>query len=919
MTQTISSATLCTLARLLANLALDQHNIPRLQEMGVVRELSHALFFQTASDSASRLSIMRAMRILGTNVSCREEIKMSEGIPGIIDCLKSTDNIVSESSLHTLHTLLQQDRDVDIVQGLVTGRGLIQVVQLCSHDDKMVVERAIEVLVCCASVSEGRVGLNSAGGIECLNNQLNILEPSSSMFHAITSALCASCRDVLGRQRMRDCGGLDRLIQMLSISDSASLHSDILSALVCYYFDEHSLKFMVKGLGLLRALTYQLQQMMSEVCVDDDEAMNDVEEDRMEVSIDNGVNESSKCNTPSSTSNDSPIISGFETTTSLDSSSSQIATTPSPNNESVQSSSPGQPSWSSLSCSSSPSSDIQPQAKRPRLSTAEIEFAHPMPANFIDSLLSSPSPYSTPYKKLDTPLPPDCHVTSLENHVVQLLSRISHLRDCLPYLASRDLLLAMLDCLLSPRSPSRQTHIYKTLARIFSSPHCFQEVISCLIPSRLHQQLSLTPPPPPPPSSPLTMTTPLPDLLDLPSPLPTISSPSPSLSSPTTVCYAPLHTLGYMCRELLTHLSRVGQSPYGQGVLAHLLLTGENKEKTACALATPLLCRYIHEHKLFMMSLFVIFYSCRRVCRKLMVGYNGQILLTQLLTSPPSWSLREWAAESLLALAATSNLNTCLRYQTSSAVTISIPGSNPDIIPCQANGMACRQACRYCDYDHYTFDFEVLLNQNGIKTSQHGTETEPIIHMPAHKSVLMEASEVFNVMLGGHFLESNKSEVYLQNVHPQIFQSILHHLYGCGWLCDEALHHITPDDYQLCNHDDISNSIISTIISNFDLPQEKMDVWHTLHCLATASQYLLDSLCSVCERQAALLISECTIVPLFLYSQLHGNCHLAEECVLYTMCGQHRDCLLELASCSESDTAIDMIHRLISSQLHTPS
>ena len=207
-------------------------------------------------------------------------------------------------------------------------------------------------------------------------------------------------------------------------------------------------------------------------------------------------------------------------------------------------------------------------------------------------------------------------------------------------------------------------------------------------------------------------------------------------------------------------------------------------------------------------------------------------------------------------------------------------------------------------------------------TMGHGTGTELTVHLPAHRAVLMEASEVFCVMLGGHFLESAKSEVYLQNIHPHTFRSVLHHLYGCGWQCEEVLHHITPDEYQLHDHKDISTSIISAVSSNFDLPHKKLEVWHTLCCLATASQFLLATLQGVCEMKAALLISQTTVVPLFLFSQLHGSCWLAERCVRHVMCSgsdrpslQHRASLLELANCSQGDTVLDMVQRLISTQL----
>ena len=651
LTQTHSPATLCTLSRLIANLALDPFNIPQLHEVGVVRELCHALF-QSALDCGCRVSILRAVRLLSGSASCREEIKTSEGLLGIMDCLKSLDEAVATSALHTLH-VLQQDRDPDVIQSLVANAGLSQVVRLCSHGDQDVARRAVDVLVTCAKSSEGRVGLNSAGGVECLLQQL---ESRSAGFSDTATALCASCRDVLGRQRMRECGGLLRLIHMLSDPQLASLHGDILSALVCYYFDEHSLKFMVKKLGLLRALTYHLQQMTSRQTGLGERREEDGTEDS------EGKEEEEVIGREKSSSNVSSTLSGFETTSSHNlssspesggeefprnhsssplswpspSSSSSLSpkeaarpspsypSSPSPETQPLARGSPslspeetqplarGSPSLSpeetqplarsspSLSpeetqplARGSPSlspEETQPPAKRQRF-CSDVDFPQPMPANFLDSLLSSPSPYQTSTRQPEVPIIPNLS-PSLESHVVQLLSRVSHLRDCLPHLASRELLLAMLACFLSSPS-SLNHHIFKTLSRVFANPHCFQEVIGCLIPSKLYQQLYLTPPPSSPPL-------PATDEFDLSSPVPTLPSPTylPLSHRPSPTSPGPLFLsgLGHMCQELLSRLSRVAESPYGQGVLAHLLLAGAESDKQASALATPLLCRYVYSN-----------------------------------------------------------------------------------------------------------------------------------------------------------------------------------------------------------------------------------------------------------------------------------------------------------------------------------
>ena len=279
-------------------------------------------------------------------------------------------------------------------------------------------------------------------------------------------------------------------------------------------------------------------------------------------------------------------------------------------------------------------------------------------------------------------------------------------------------------------------------------------------------------------------------------------------------------------------------------------------------------------------------------------------MLLQLLTSPssPSPSLRDAAADSILAL-----------------------GSSPadlrpsqDHIPLQTNSGIPRQPrCRYRDYDHTPFDYMVKLDRHGTETSGNGSETEQV-KLPTHREVLSEASEVFAVMLGGHFLESASSEVYLKGVQPQSFLSLLHHVYGCGWQCREG--HMTSE---LGSHDtshdqdDASATLITAITSTFEL-QLAAEVLHTLRCLATASRFLLDSMRQSCERHASLFITTATVVPMFLFSRLHGCVWLSEECMRTLLSLPHsREPLLQLATSSEGPAALNILQNLLSTRLHT--
>ena len=238
-----------------------------------------------------------------------------------------------------------------------------------------------------------------------------------------------------------------------------------------------------------------------------------------------------------------------------------------------------------------------PASKRLRLQL-DIEASTPMPANFIDSLLSSPNPYQR-QSKIESPLTADFGM-SVDAQVILLLSRVSHLRDCLTSLAVPEVLLAILEYFASQKPPN--SHVFKVLTRVVSNPHCFQDCLTSLVPSRVYEHLSLPADVPCVPTE-LCLGGPV-SPLDIPSPLSShLLSPSPqhrqqSLLSPLYYG-SPLlfsdscQVFHSMCRELLERLSKVAESPYGQGVLAHMLLRGEVREKQASCLALPLLCRYL--------------------------------------------------------------------------------------------------------------------------------------------------------------------------------------------------------------------------------------------------------------------------------------------------------------------------------------
>ncbi len=613
-----------TAARVVGNLALDEGNIGVLRELGVVRKLYHILSSHSAN-SGSKQSVLRSLRILSADNECREELKNIDSLLALAACLKSDDEAVVVATVQVI-AMLTRDGDPDAIQLLCTHGSMPHVVQLSEHRKARVQREAVKVILQCCKNSEGRVALGSAGGVETLVGFLAKTQPKGELFNEITCALCMCCRDVISRQRLRDCGGLEHLIEMLSKLEFATMHGNILSALVCYYFDENTLKYMVKRLGLLQALTRQLQEMARKAALldspgrpeevkgcremgEEDEALTMETESEISVKLlveDGSRNCSIPCESPPNGSPgqhlDSECSSCGENmgVEEMDSFSAPAAEVPPRTEELPTGSEPMQASaevdqleemfpLTLPTTSEAGAIPPSPPAKRTRLQV-DLDTATPMPANFIDSLLSSPNPYQSPQSLSEASLLPRELAVTQEAQVILLLSRVSHLRDCLTNLSSQDILTHIISYYFAQDYPN--VHVFKVLTRVFMNPHCFQDCLLARVPSTIYSSLRLPDAPGSQEQQPSATTSPARSLGGGQDSSPSCCSPvhfSPVVRHPAMASAD--HTFHGMSWELLERLSKIAESPYGQGVLAHLLLRGEEREKQASCLAIPILCR----------------------------------------------------------------------------------------------------------------------------------------------------------------------------------------------------------------------------------------------------------------------------------------------------------------------------------------
>ncbi|XP_070584672.1 armadillo repeat-containing protein 5 [Erythrolamprus reginae] len=184
---------------------------------------------------------------------------------------------------------------------------------------------------------------------------------------------------------------------------------------------------------------------------------------------------------------------------------------------------------------------------------------------------------------------------------------------------------------------------------------------------------------------------------------------------------------------LLMNLCVQAESPFGVGVLTHMLLSGCESDQAASALALPLICRK------------------DSVCRKLLVGLSGLRILLGALVRDPDPCFVFYTSEDLSLLLS------------SQAPPPSASASPPAL---KRSRLDSPQSCPYSRMVEEG-GADLLFQLDSGRT------------VPAVRQAISDASEVFRAMLSGGFAESSHTTVTLRDVLPEPFLALAHFLHGC--------------------------------------------------------------------------------------------------------------------------------------------
>ena len=247
------------------------------------------------------------------------------------------------------------------------------------------------------------------------------------------------------------------------------------------------------------------------------------------------------------------------------------------------------------------------------------------------------------------------------------------------------------------------------------------------------------------------------------------------------------------------------------------------------------------------------------------------------------------------------------------ADTLSLPPSLLRLMPCSR-----LNKCRYIDHDHCPFDMVITVKNEGSSP----------LSMQVHKSMLVDLSDVFAVMLGGQYLESSCSEVVLNKLPPLAFLSLIHHAYGCGWQCSSVMERVlesdwlnvaaTDDDKELyssrqerLNLSLTSDLLISRVVDKCVSDSEKRLACHCLQVLSCAGMFLLPELVTLCEHKAVNYLVPDNVSSMFSFAELHWCLCLAESCVRSVVHLPHSqkrtETLRDIVESPQGETALNII------------
>ncbi|XP_075034799.1 armadillo repeat-containing protein 5-like isoform X1 [Mixophyes fleayi] len=695
--------------RALGNLALDPQNNVIIHESGAVSSLVQIL--QSSQDAGCLHSCLRALRILGDSLPHRLSICQQGGLSPCVPMLTSPDPDLVCAAVRAVCEL-SRGCSLDCAEQL--SPVVPTLVTLASGEEVKTAVRQAALGTLCNLCSQGalRPMLGNAGTILLLIAETKALQDAPTRCLPVARALCLCCREALNRLRVRELGGLELLLELLRNPQYRSFHHRITVAFLYFCHDTTSLA-LLGAAGLVPLLAERLEEMAWAAQESGDiktlRKAVDQDEESGSASFDFPAEPRNK-KEQDGTSDESLrswlLSEGY--ISSLDDLPPELfLDREKPENLVVLEESANKASSDPINTIVSPlvnggqDGNLSGLKQRLLVSPSSHHYCSvPSSSQLCQSpmqeILESPSP-------LWTRSSPPSEVWEPEYPVLLLLSRFSQLPDPSSYLVSHPVLRGLLTYVTCHPHPSSRAA--RLLQRLTCDPSCLEAFIRTGSICTLRAKLLLS-----------------------------------QLPDEEKKTRHPKRAIG-LGRVLVRNLRIQAESPFGVGVVTHMLVSGPQSDRQQCALCLPFIYRKNSPHR-----------------QHLLDGALRLVLETLMVSMDPGYFYN--ASECLSSL---------LAPHTDPA---------PDLAPSFIS-----PKCFYLELLSQGQGDVVFVLDGGDR-------------VVGSREVLSRGCEVFRAMLQGDYAESQQNEVCVREVSSSAFLSLLHYLHGCSKesLCPtlQLLQHIVP-------------------------------------------------------------------------------------------------------------------------------
>lgn len=247
----------CRACRLIGNLAQEPCIAELLHNERITASIVAVLVSDSGSSTGTRQMAVRALRMLWSVTSQREQMLNCQVVRAVALLLP-----VNQKNSGEQHLLLaivkalaaftnhRSDECAQQVQG--SGSGYQHLVSLVANSHLKHLALACICNLCYTSSS--RPALGSVGTVETIIEELfSDQQNNTGLRTEMVLALCYLCRESVNRAKIRHAGGLPLMLRIIRNCSTATVRSSVFNALVQFLYDENSLQVLLKE-GLVAIL-----------------------------------------------------------------------------------------------------------------------------------------------------------------------------------------------------------------------------------------------------------------------------------------------------------------------------------------------------------------------------------------------------------------------------------------------------------------------------------------------------------------------------------------------------------------------------------------------------------------------------------------------------------------------------------------